>query len=76
MTSFLNILPSKSIPAITSVQAPAETANALVAEATPPSQEAKEIFKAQEPVSEVAAPNITEPLVKEVSIWRLLGSIN
>ncbi|EAL21860.1 hypothetical protein CNBC4330 [Cryptococcus deneoformans B-3501A] len=46
-------------------QAPAETANALVAEATPPSQEAKEIFKAQEPVSEVAAPNITEPLVKE-----------
>lgn len=67
---------SKSMPAIPSMQAPAETANVLVPEATPSSEEAKEMFKTEEPVSEAVAPNITEPAVKEVSSWRLLRSIN
>ncbi|UOH80223.1 hypothetical protein LQV05_002872 [Cryptococcus neoformans] len=65
MTSFLNIMRSKSMPAIPSMQAPAETANVLVPEATPSSEEAKKMFKTEEPVSEAVAPNITEPAVKE-----------
>ncbi|OWZ61453.1 hypothetical protein C366_06028 [Cryptococcus neoformans Tu401-1] len=46
-------------------QAPAETANVLVPEATPSSEEAKKMFKTEGPVSEAVAPNITEPAVKE-----------
>lgn len=68
--TFLNVLRSKSMPAIASKQAPAETPNVVIPEATPSSEEAKEMLKAEKPVSETAAPNITEPVVEEVSAWR------
>lgn len=73
MTSFLNVLRPKSMPAIPSKQAPAETPNVVIPEATPSSEEAKEMLKTEKPVSETTAPNITEPVVEEVSAWRLVA---
>ncbi|KAL0252574.1 hypothetical protein I308_101966 [Cryptococcus tetragattii IND107] len=49
-------------------QAPAETTNVVIPEATPSSEEAKKMLKAEKPVSETAAPNITEPVVEEQPI--------
>ncbi|KIR43571.1 hypothetical protein I307_06424 [Cryptococcus deuterogattii 99/473] len=57
------------MPAIASKQAPAETPNVVIPEATPSSEEAKEMLKAEKPVSETAAPNITEPVVEEQPIF-------
>lgn len=73
MTSFLNVLRSKSMPAIPSTQAPAETPDVVIPEANPSSEEAKKMLKAEKPVSETAAPNITEPVVEEVSAWRIVA---
>lgn len=73
MTSFLNFLRHKSMPTIPSKQAPAETTNVVIPEATPSSEEAKKMLKAEKPVSETAAPNITEPVVEEVSAWRIVA---
>ncbi|ADV21012.1 hypothetical protein I305_00953 [Cryptococcus gattii E566] len=56
------------MPAIPSKQAPAETPNVVIPEATPSSEEAKEMLKTEKPVSETTAPNITEPVVEEQPI--------
>ncbi|KIR67834.1 hypothetical protein I314_02251 [Cryptococcus bacillisporus CA1873] len=56
------------MPAIPSTQAPAETPDVVIPEANPSSEEAKKMLKAEKPVSETAAPNITEPVVEEQPI--------